>query len=583
MIIQSLNDYYRKLKDNPNENVPLFGFSRENISFALILSPDGALIDVQDLRIRPQNRFIPLPMIVPDGGKKAAGIKPNFLWGATGYILGKDNKEHKDPSRPAKMFSAFKDFQHQLGDSLEDQGMTAILRFLDSWDVDLIELSPLWQYWQDMAGTNLVFRLDNDSVYIHESHVLQEKWLDYYNNNDESYQSYCLISGKKQPIARLHPSIKGVTGSQSSGASIVSFNLHAFCSYGKTKDDQSYNAPVSETITFNYTTALNHLLRKESTQKVMIGDTTVIFWAEGTTPVTGLLATILGAKAQDEIQNTNAVKKLRFFLEAIRDGKKPDLQDTENMKFFILGLAPNNARLSIRFWHQSTVEDVMNKVAMHFHDMALATNYDDETEPSVWRLLLETAPQRKPANIPPLLGGSLLRSILTGAMYPAMILTAMLNRIKADQSINYIRVAIIKAYLVRINRIRNPQQKEITMALDPEEKNVAYLLGRLFAWLEKAQKDAIPGANSTIKDRFFGSASATPGSVFPILLRRGQHHIEKLEFGSYIDKQIEGILADIQTFPRHLNIEDQGLFSIGYYHQKNMIYKKSDKQQQQED
>ncbi|MBW2096774.1 MAG: type I-C CRISPR-associated protein Cas8c/Csd1, partial [Deltaproteobacteria bacterium] len=245
----------------------------------------------------------------------------------------------------------------------------------------------------------------------------------------------------------------------------------------------------------------------------------------------------------------------------------------------ILGLAPNASRLSVRFWHISTVEDIISKIGQHFRDLSVIKNYDNDPEfPGLWELIRETAVMKKSENISPVLSGSMVRSILTGAPYPQSLMTAVIGRIRADQEINYLRTAIIKACLVRKFRI-NHIPKEVPMALDKKSSSVAYRLGRLFAVLEKAQKDAVPGANTTIKDSYYGSASATPRTVFPRLLRLAQHHVQKAEYGRGTDKMIEEILHDIREFPAHLSLDNQGLFAIGYYHQRKALYTKSNKKE----
>jgi len=281
----------------------------------------------------------------------------------------------------------------------------------------------------------------------------------------------------------------------------------------------------------------------------------------------------------DPREAQNAIPDIRMFLEAVREGKLPhQIERDASQNFYILGLSPNASRLSVRFWHVSTVEDILNRIGQHFADLQIVKNYDTDLEfPGIWHLLKETAVQGKSDNISPHLAGAVMRSVLMGINYPQNLLSAIIGRIRADQNINYLRTAIIKACLIRKYRITN-QKLEVTVSLDTQSTNTAYLLGRLFAVLEKAQKDAVPGANTTIKDRYLGAASVTPRSVFPLLLRLAQHHIEKAEFGYATEKMIENIIGEITEFPAHFSMEDQGLFMIGYYHQRKDFYtKKNDK------
>jgi CRISPR-associated protein Csd1 len=567
MILQALDQYYERLKDDPQSDIPLFGFGKQKIHFALVLNEEGNLVQIRDTREMSKNKPIPLSLTVPQIAKKrAVDITPNFMWDNTGYVLGRDSKGKE--SRSLKCFEAFKNLHHDLCDGMNDTGMKAVLRFLDAWNP---ENAVSLAHWEEMAGANLVFQLDGERMYIHDHPEVQKAWLRYSAKEGSDVMGTCLVSGETAPIARLHPAIKGVQGAQTTGAGIVSFNLDAFLSYDKR---QNYNAPISESAAFAYTTALNHLLRFESRQKLRIGETTVVFWTERASPIEGFMGIIL-----DPRDDVGDLAKVRLFLEAARDGKHlPDIHDPET-RFYILGLSPNASRLAVRFWHVSTVGDISRKIGQHFRDLAIVRSEKDPEFPGMWHLLKETAVQGKTENIPPLLSGAIMRSILTGAPYPPGLLSVLIGRIRADQIISYLRAALIKACLNRNSRLRN-HTEEVSMSLDKESTSIAYRLGRLFAVLEKAQKDAIPGANTTIRDRFYGSASATPSVVFPQLLRLVQHHLQKAEYGGRTDKMIEEVMQEIEQFPAHLPLDDQGLFAIGYYHQRHAFYTKPEIQKE---
>jgi len=568
MILQALSGYYDRLKNSSDTDIPLLGFGRQKIHFAIVINSQGKLLQIRDIRETLNKKQVPKQLTVPEGVKRASNVAPNFMWDNTGYVLGATNKENN--KRTQQCFSAFKELHHTIGDNLDDEGMKAVLQFLNSWNQGE---APNLTHWKEMAGMNLVFQLDGDLQYMHQRPKIQRAWLKYYQEESSDQFATCLVSGKQAPIARLHPKIKGVRGAQTSGAAIISFNLEAFLSYEK---KQNFNAPVSEDIAFAYTTALNYLLRFESRQKVLIGDAATVFWTERDSPIEGFMGMIL-----DPREDSGDLKEVRDFLEAVRDGKKPPKLDDPDTKFYILGLSPNASRLSVRFWHVSTVGDISAKIGLHFKDLSIIKNFDSDPEfPGIWQLLRETAILRKSDNISPVLAGSVMRSILTGIFYPQSLMTAVINRIRADQTVNYLRAALIKGCLIRKYRITN-KSMEVNMALNKQSTNIAYLLGRLFAALEKAQKDAIPGANTTIKDRFYGSASATPRTVFPQLLRLAQHHIQKAEYGRNTDKMIEEIMQGIQEFPAHLSLDDQGLFAIGYYHQRQAFYAKSEEKKEE--
>jgi CRISPR-associated protein Csd1 len=560
MILQSLASLYDRLAADPESGCARPGFSREKVHFALVVGKDGRLVQVLDLRQQIGRRQVPREAIVPQGPKKSVNIAASFLWGNTAYVLGADDKGKA--ARTADCHKAFTELHQRLLGSSSDAGARAVLRFLDGWRP---EDATTLEHWQDMLKSNLVFQLDGETQFVHERPDLTSIWSASLSDDQKGMRGVCLLSGERAPIARLHPAIKGVRDAQSSGAALVSFNLRAFWSYGK---EQNYNAPISETRAFAYATALNHLLRSGSRNRIQIGDATTVFWTERDSPVEGFFGMML-----DPRDNAGDDRELGVFLETIRAGKLPPEIDP-TVRFYILGLSPNAARLSVRFWHASTVADLSERLGQHFRDLAMVRSFDNEPAfPGMWHLLRETCNKKSDDGPAPLLAGAVMQAVLQGTLYPQALLSAVIGRMRAEQNINYLRAAIIRAVLVRKARILK-QGLEAPMALDKENKNVAYLLGRLFAVLEKAQQDAIPGANTTIKDRFYGLASATPRVVFPQLLRLAQHYVEKAEYGRVRDRQIEDILCEIQEFPPHMGLDDQGMFAIGYYHQRQDFFPK---------
>ncbi|MDR2800478.1 MAG: type I-C CRISPR-associated protein Cas8c/Csd1 [Desulfovibrio sp.] len=565
MILQALDAYYERLAADATSGVALRGFSRQPVPFALEINKDGTFSHVLDLRQEDAKKKVPRQMILPEPLKTSgSGFSANFLWDNTSYVLGIDAKDN--PERAAGSFRAFRDRLEEVSADSEDEGIAAVRAFLDHWNP---ETALNWQEWKDMAGRNLVFRLRGERGYIHERPAARKVWLAYYETTTSALRGQCLVTGKTGPIDPTHPKIQGVKGAQGTGAALVSFNADAFTSFGK---DQNYNAPVSEEAAFNYTTALNELLRSGSSQKVQIGDATTVFWTEQKTKSESLLPF---AFSQNEDQGDLAA--LRRFLEAARDGKMPEeLKSEATSRTYVLGLSPNAGRISVRFWHVDTVEGMWHKIGRHFEDLKIVKQYENDPDfPPQWLLLKAAAKLEDIDNISPLLSGALMRSILTGAAYPAALLSAVVGRIRAEQKITYARAALIKACLVRNFRQRG-QNQEVSVSLDEHSLNVPYRLGRLFAVLEKLQQEAIPGANSTIADRYFGSASATPRAVFPVLLRLAQHHAAKIKYGytywNRISEILEGIEIARGAFPAHLSLEDQGLFALGYFHQRAQLW-----------
>ncbi len=571
MILQRLYDYYERMRTDPISDIPAPGYAPQQISFAVILEGDGTLVQVQDLRDTSQKSPRAVSLIVPEAVIRASNVAPNFLWDNTGYVFGADGKGK--PERTAETFAAFKELQYKLGDGVNDSGMRAVLRFLDAWDPEkFYEIDD----WEEILDKNVVFRLEGEHRFVHESPPVAEKWIAHWkarSEDDDAPVATCLITGKPTRPARLHNKIKGIPGAQTAGASIVSFNLDTFRSYAK---EQNHNAPVSTEAAFAYTTALNHLLRRDSRQRIQLADTTVVFWAERPSQVESFLGYALDPR--DANLGDASAASVHAYLRALRKGMKPEQID-ESVPFFILGLAPNASRIAVKFWYAGTVADLDAAIGQHFRDLAIVREFDSQVEfPGVWQLLVETAPRHETENIKPTLAGAFMRAVLTGKPYPAYLLAAIVDRIRADQTVGYYRAALIKAFLVRQARI-NSISMEVTQVLNESSTNVGYRLGRLFAVLEKNQRDAIPNAKATIKDRYYSSASATPGVVFAQLLRLNQHHTAKLTEGQTVHNEqlMQEILDGVDGFPTHLRLEDQGLFALGYYHQRKAFFtKKSD-------
>lgn len=593
MIINSLYEYYQRLAADPQQDVPEYGYSSAGVSFAFNISPDGELLNVIDLRQSRNKKLVPVDAKVPEQIKRAVNIAPNFMCDNSTYIIGVDQKNK--PERVAIAFQACKELHKGILESLEDAGAKSVCAFFDKWQPEQAkEHSVLERYIEDITGgANIVFMFDGRAGFIHETLEVRTAWADYKSKTASDIVSQCLVTGKESPITRLHPSIRGVPGGQSTGVSMVSFNKTAFEFFGKS---QGSNSPVSEEAAFGYTTALNHLL-KQSRQRLKLNDSTVmVFWSEASSREENLMAELLyPTQDKEKTDSTRAhdpetVEMVRDTLRNVRNGKPIKLDSLDaKARFYILGLSSNAARLSVRFWQVDSFGVFVERIARHHADMAIERSSsfpEAEFIPITW-ILQETAPRRDKERIPPLMGGVLLRSILTGSPYPQGLYTAILTRIRSDQTVNYVRAAIIRGCLIRqyrqvaaTNPAKKNQEVTISMSLDESNTNTGYRLGRLFAVLEKAQQDAQGyDINSTIRDKYFGSASATPAAIFPLLIRLSQHHIAKSDFGYIQDRRIQSVLNGVQDFPQYLNLEDQGRFMLGYYHQKQAFYKKGEEKE----
>ncbi|MFN3694260.1 MAG: type I-C CRISPR-associated protein Cas8c/Csd1, partial [Ignavibacterium sp.] len=390
-----------------------------------------------------------------------------------------------------------------------------------------------------------------------------------------------IITGNKDRIARLHPAIKGVRGANTQGAALVSYNLPPFNSYGK---KQNYNSSIGQSTAFSYTTALNLLLNKDSHNKITIADSTIVFWSEKqTTDINPeeIFPWVIAMQKSENDDPDAGVNKIKKLFEAIQTGQL-SLEKTNH--FYVLGLAPNAARISIRFWKAPSIEDFGKNIKQHFEDFEIIHGPKEQKYLSLYQILSSTALAYKMDNVPPNLAGAVIESIIDGTLYPQSLLQQCIRRIRAEQNVNRTRAAILKACLNRKIRIQKLNQKEITMSLDPNNTNVAYRTGRLFATLEKIQEEANPGINATIRDRYYGAASSSPITVFPRLLSLKNSHLKKLNEGRkiYFEKLIGEILSEVKSFPTNLSLNEQANFAIGYYHQRQDFFtKKSDSEEKE--
>lgn len=569
MILQTLYNYYQRKSTDPDAHMAPPGFEWKEIPFIIEIDAEGNPIQIEDTREGDGKKKRAHAYLVPQGVKRASGVVANLLWDNAEYMLGVDTK--RKPERVVEQHQAFVARIESLPPSaLHDRGVRAILRFLKR-----VDLSALSQYavWQEIVETNpnLTFRLQGDLELICQRPVVVEaiKSEDSVENKD----GFCLVTGENDETERLHTAIKGVWGAQTMGANIVSFNLDAFNSYGKT---QGTNAPVGKHAAFGYTTALNHLLRKDSAQRLQVGDSSTVFWADKPTELETDIVDIFGESPKDDPdRNVRAVASL---YKSIDNGLIE--KDEGKTRFFALGLAPNAARIAIRFWHNATVAEMAARVRQHFDDLEIVRAEFDPPYPTLFRLLVSVATQGKAENIPPNLGGELMRGVLAGLPYPLTLLAAAVRRIRAEHEVTYIRAALIKACINRATRYSNSNVKEeLTVSLDESNTNAGYRLGRLFAVLEKIQEEANPNINATIRDRYYGAASSTPVTVFSTLLKLKNHHLSKLDNRGRavnLEKRVGEIMDGIGDFPAQLPLADQGRFAIGYYHQRQDFFKKRD-------
>lgn len=581
-VLQALDRYYDRMAARGEAED--LGFTRENISYALSINVDGSVNDVLDLRVPSGRRSVPRRMNVPRP-KRTSNIQANFLWDKTAYAFGIDGGKSK---RLADEHECFRQFHHEMLANVNDRHAKALLSFLDRWTPERFASLP---FTPEMIDASFIFRLEDEQLFIHEIAALRGRWLESLVAPD-AQQIFCLVTGKLGPLEHGHPIVKGVEGAQTAGAYLVSFNASAYTSYDHPTDGS--NAPVSKAAAARYGAALNGLLERSSPNRLPrpVGDATVVFWADASgvgedaaRAAESLWAGWMNPQADDQDpdkldRDKDEAAKLRDKLIEVADGrplKTIDSRLEDGVRFHILGLAPNAARLSVRYWLEDRFEVFARRLAEHYSDLSIEPRPWRATPPSVSRLLVKTtALQEKFDNVPALLAGEVMRAVLGGGRYPRTLLTAAIIRLRAgDDPGTGWHAAAIRAVLARDHRLKY-ENEETPVSLDRDNPNEAYQLGRLFAILETAQRMALGRVNASIRDRYFGAASATPASVFPLLLRGVQNHLGKLRKegkGGWIEAEIEEITTHLPPqLQRALRLEAQGRFAIGYYHQRSFRY-----------
>jgi CRISPR-associated protein Csd1 len=579
MILQALKEYYdRKLKEGL---IAQDGWIKGGIDFLLDLDFDGNIIDIADLRELKGKKKISFPIDVPNIGKQAlkhtnSGKDANLLWDNASFVFGLGVKGD------LRLQSMIEVIDKWLGET-SDVGVIAVCKFLKKGlenrsHFDLALSHSEYGELLKEGNAKISFRIPqmNYEVVFHSPVVANAlKRIGSQNKEecDESVKGVCLVTGEEDVAIELtHPVTKGVWGAQSSGACIVSFNKDAFNSYAKT---QSLNAPVSKIAASQYGKALNTMLDSQR-QCIHIGDSSTVFWSEKKSSFESDFSFFF--KEPDKDDPDTGTEKVKALFESVHSGTYYD--DDGDTRFYILGLAPNAARISVRFWQVGTISEFATRIKQYFEDFSIVKPPKEPEYYSIWRILVNIATQDKSENIPPNLAGDFMLSILNGTPYPATLLQAVLRRIRSDTEnrVKPIRAALIKAYLNRYYWFYpNKKQKEINMELDISQPSIGYQLGRLFATLEKIQEEANPRINTTIRERFYGAACTTPVTVFTNLLRLKNHHLAKIKNQGrvvYFEKLLGEIMANLREFPAYLALQEQGRFAIGYYHQRQTFFLK---------
>ena len=577
MILQALVRYYEDLLARSVLSAP--GWTNEKVCWGLELTPDGQIAAVYDLQntVTRGKKTVRVPKLqcVPDRVKRTVSVVPNFLCDNSSYILGVDAKG--SPERSLQCFNACHDLHLAILKDLPGPAAAAVCRFFETWQPEHAAEDPVLSPFlpEILKGGNLVFLGPNSSQCVADDDNIRAAWQQYNSRDTAADLTRCLVTGKLAPMARLHPVIKGVVGAQSSGASLVSFNAESFCSYGH---EQGANAPVSSYAAFAYTQALNYLLSDAERQNghiQRVGDTTVVCWAEGGSPAAQDMAQSVLFCNVDILPDNCDFSWLYDLVNRLAHGKAADWQGAlldPNTPFYVLGLAPNAARLSVRFFFHDTLGQFAKNVQKYYTDIKIIRpSYDRFEYISPYWLLQETVNKKASNPAPaPQLNGSLLDAVLKGTPFPATLLNNTTLRIRAEHTVTRGRAAILKGYYLRLLDDSHPMKEVLTVELNKDSQYLPYVLGRLFSIFESIQSATNPNLNTTIKDRYFNAASSTPANVFPVLMNLAQKHMQKLSDAQkvYYNKQITDLLNRIdKTLPTRFTLVEQGAFQIGYYHQ----------------
>lgn len=577
MILQALYEYYQRNR----EKLPPKGFQTKQIKFVIRIDRDGVFRNLEDKREGNKGKEYLLPREKGRCGSNAYQIA-NLLWDHHGYVLAhpKDETE-KARAMALKQHKTFVDLLGELPDKVKaDAGVVAVLKFYAKGEWKRVKLHANWPDCAKVAGCNMSFQLEGEDELVPESEIVRNHQASLTTDESEEEGDVgsheviigrCLITGEKGPVMRLHAPTP-ILGSRPN-AKIPGFQKNSgFDSYGK---EQAYNAPVSSDAEAAYTTALK-FLTISGTNRVLVGDMTVVFWAQKKNEEFDLESDFVWYFKSDRDDPDKGIAAVKALYQAVDSGRLPLDEDNQ---FYVLGLAPNVARISVRFWKTGTVSDFARRIKQHFEDFKIVHGPKEHEHLSLYQILSATALEYKMDNVPPNLAGDVIVSILDGTPYPRTLLQQCIRRIRAEQQVNRARAAIVKACINRFNRFYNKREKEVLVGLDRTNTNTGYRIGRLFAVLEKIQEEASPGINATIRDRFYGAASATPITVFPQLLKLKNHHLPKIpNLGRRVnlEKEIQEIFESINIFPSHLALDEQALFAVGYYHQRQDFFTKKD-------
>lgn len=583
MILNSLVSYYEALADRGKLERPGWGTAR--VGYKVCLRPDGSVREITSIKEEKtdgkKKRLVGKELKIPERAGHTSNIVPSFMCDTAAYLLGFSGIGEKKDKNAEQKYEASKKYHISMLKSTDSKAARMVCAFFETFVPENIIALGLPEATLNDLSKDLLTFTDEDMNYLMEDPAIAAVWNQSCAEDKDAVIGRCLVTGNVDEISRIHNDIKGVFGARVGGAKLVGFNERAYESYGKEKDrgkdnGQGLNAPVGKYAMFAYTTALNNLLDSRNHHRTRVGDTTVVWWT-------------LDADEEAEdfmdafISGNDDDAALTKTVENISRGKPIGIDESKLEKTFcILGLAPNAARISVRFFYRDTFGRFIKNIAAHYE--RLSVEGAKRVLTPYWIAIETTSPNVSDRSkaVSPILGGALLSAILNDWRYPEMLYEQVLTRIRAEHEVSAGKAAIIKAYLLKNTENENFREV-LTMALNEESNNRAYVLGRLFAALEDAQYHA--NNSSNLKERYMTSACATPGLVFPSMIQMASHHMAKS--GSIGDAKLIASLIDKLEggvpFPARLSNTEQGLFLEGYYHQVQKKFRDIEKAKQEKE
>lgn len=576
MIIQALKEYYERKASDPDSDIAPHGFERKELPFLIVIDRNGNFLSLEDTRENEGKKLVGRKFLLPRsiGRSGVKSYETTFLlWDHIGYVLGIPRMDdQKSKSMAIKQHKTWLDRLRNLPKELsQDEGVKAIIQFYDKGGVDKVLSTDQVKELRKIPGCNVSFRLNTDLVPVPCRDSVKHHVVETLNEFADENQKLgvCIVTGEKGVIVRTH----GKTPINRDSNSLVGFQRNSgYDSYGK---EQGYNAPMIKSTEFAYTTALKTLLGSK-TQHILVGNTHTVFWSKKATSYEKKFDAYFREPERDDPDTGSNVVKTLF--DSFRTGTYP--YNEGNTPCYVLGLSPSSARIAVSYWEELSVSTFSRRIKEYFEDFSIVKEPNRPEYYPIQEILRIISPGDKVENIHPGIAGDLMHAILSGAPYPANLLQSALNRVRSDvkHRVTRVRAAIIKAYLNRYYRFYYSKgYKVISLGLDVAQPSIGYQLGRLFATLEKIQERASPGLNATIRERYYGAACMSPVTVFPTLLRLKNHHLSKIENRGnvvYYENLLGEIMGKVKDLPDHLDLHEQGLFAIGYYHQRQDFYRK---------